>query len=198
VRKKFPQEEHARARVRALAWRRFVFCGTLLCMDLTSELDELDELERRLRELDTRPIVFVPTVRKPHKLQLPLRVPLQADSPEKLVEVLGLNPQVTDLSFDAGLLAFAARNPGQAKKMPQEWHEKLWSMGASYTIPEWLEACRVAELIARHKYVHTPMAPKPYQHPASAVEPIQLPEHWILPPPPDGRKKQSKKSKESS
>jgi hypothetical protein len=149
--------------------------------------ESLAELEAKLRKLDEEPVVVKVAPPQRPNTTFPKRTPLVVNSPRELVEALGLKVGSKDLSFDAGLLAFAARNPGQAKKTPPDWHQTFWEMGATYTEEEWHEAIRVGEHIANHKYVHTPMAPKPY-------EPLKLPdfsEPLILPPPPSGSKRRS-------
>lgn len=108
--------------------------------------------------LKTKPIILKiePKTVSPRSMRPPKRS-LTANTPEELAVHLGLAHSAPDVAY-AALLAFAARHPGQAKKMPAEWKE---SLGAYCLFPDdavWIEVIRVGELIGKHKFIRTPMA----------------------------------------
>jgi hypothetical protein len=136
---------------------------------MSKEPTLLEETKAKLAELDKEPELMKAEVVPPTgKANYPTRQPLVADTPEQLLIVLNLdllpNPETK-----AGILAFVARNPGQAKKLPPEWWESFAEMGVYITESEWNTAIEVGELIANHKFVKTPAATRPQKPPAIHV-----------------------------
>lgn len=123
-----------------------------------SEPTLLDELKEELEELSKEPeIKKVRSLGSRGKANYPTREPLVADTPEQLVEVLGLEDS-NHADARAGIIAFVSRNPGQAKKLPQAWRDYFNDNGIGITDGEWNTAINVGELIANHRFVKTPAA----------------------------------------
>jgi hypothetical protein len=130
---------------------------------MSKEPTILEEIEVQLRDLEGKPLVVTPASTKPFRLRNPTRLPLVAETPEQLLDVLELTELSSNLKM-AGVLAFASRNPGQAKKMPEEWVDTLINLGAMPPDGEWDIAIQVGELIANHRFVKTPMAHRDETH----------------------------------
>lgn len=126
----------------------------------TESTETLDEFLAAERARLAAPIrVTLPPENHPSWAHSPVRTILEADTPEALLLVLGLVDLPPRL-MQAGLLAFAARCPGQAKKMSAPWIEALDALGAFPPAEVWATAIAVGEHIASHRYVKTPMAPR--------------------------------------
>ena len=125
-------------------------------------LEQLREEARKLDlpvfiQPDEKPLLNVPLDTKQALTRRVKRVPLIANNAEELIAVLHLHDKTPEERL-AGVFAFIARNPGQAKKLPDSWYAPLSKYDALPTRAQIDAAWQTGELIAEHKFVKTPGA----------------------------------------